>query len=90
MENLNTDYRIIVHTETETSIPWPEGTPAPLVGDTVIFRAGPDAFGFVVQHRMWDVGLDERLGRQTAVLIITGQSQAVTQERRAVVRPLPI
>lgn len=89
MENQN-DYRIIVHTETETSLPWPDGIPPPLVGDTVIFRAGPDAFGFVVKNRTWDVGLDERLGRQTAVLIVTGESQAVTQERRAGVRPLPI
>lgn len=90
MENLHNEYRIIVHTETETSIPWPEGVPPPLVGDTVIFRAGPDAFGLLVKNRMWDVALDERLGRQTAVLVISGESQAVPQERRAGVRPLPM
>jgi hypothetical protein len=85
-----TDFQVILVLEGETFGHWPDGTPAPVVGDEINGSINNQLIRGKVVKREWGIAFEDKPPVQIAVLRIIVKSQREAPRAQATVQPLKL
>lgn len=90
MEQKKWSYKVIVVFDGQSSQPWPEGLPAPIVGDEITGYVGNANIRGSVTKRTWGMWVEPATTEPVAVMTITVESPKSAQPARATVQHLKL